>query len=90
MAWNTNTITEPLIAAGAAVAVIAITFITALIDDFRRYLDFLPCLKAGDSYSGWLNEALRFGGFPLHGRPRCDRLAPVSVLRRLHGRLTTP
>lgn len=35
MAWNTNTITEPLIAAGAAVAVIAITFITALIDDFR-------------------------------------------------------
>lgn len=53
-------------------------------------LDFLPCLKAGDSYSGWLNEALRFGGFPLHGRPRCDRLAPVSVLRRLHGRLTTP
>lgn len=37
MAWNTNTITEPLIAAGAAVAVVAITFITALIDDFRRY-----------------------------------------------------
>lgn len=52
-------------------------------------IDFLPCLKAGDSYSGWLNEALRFGGFPLHGRLRCDRFAPVSVLRRLHGRLTT-
>ena len=52
-------------------------------------LDFLPRLQAGDSYSGWLNEALRFGGFPLHGRLRCDRLAPVSVLRRLHGRLGT-
>ena len=54
------------------------------------HIDFLPCLKAGDSYSGQLNEALRFGGFPLRWRPRCDRLAPVSVLRRLHGRLTTP
>ena len=54
------------------------------------HIDFLPCLKAGDSYSGQLNEALRFGGFPLRRRPRCDRLAPVSVLRRLHGRLTTP
>ena len=53
-------------------------------------LDFLPCLKAGDSYSGWLNGALRFGGFPLHERLRCDRPEPVSVLRRLHGRLTTP
>lgn len=52
--------------------------------------DILPRLKAGDSYAGQLNEALRFGGFPLHGRPRCDRFAPVSVLRRLHGRLATP
>ena len=56
----------------------------------QRRFDFLPCLKAGDSYSGWLNEALRFGGFPLHERPRCDRPEPASVLRRLHGRLTTP
>lgn len=53
-------------------------------------IDFLPCLKAGDSYTGRLNEALRFGGFPLHWRLRCDRPEPVSVLRRLHGRLTTP
>lgn len=30
--------------------------------------DFLPRLKAGDSCSVWLNEAVRFGGFPLHGR----------------------
>lgn len=53
-------------------------------------IDFLPRLKVGDSYTGRLNEALRFGGFLLHGRLRCDRLAPVSVLRRLHGRLMTP
>lgn len=30
-------------------------------------IDILPRLKAGDSYAGQLNEALRFGGFPLHG-----------------------
>ena len=52
-------------------------------------IDFLPCLKAGDSYAGWLNEAVRFGGFPLHGRLRCGRFAPASVLRRFHGRLAT-
>lgn len=56
---------------------------------YRIDLDFLPVLKGGDSYAVRLNEALRFGGFPLHGRLRCDRLAPVPVLRRLHGRLTT-
>ena len=56
----------------------------------QRRFDFLPCLKAGDSYTVRLNEGLRFGGFPLHWRLRCNRLAPVSVLRRLHGRLTTP
>ena len=32
---------------------------------------FLPCLKAG--FLLRLNEALRFGGFQLHGRLRCDR-----------------
>lgn len=37
MTWNTNTITELFIAARAAVVIIAITFITTLIDDFRRY-----------------------------------------------------
>ena len=51
--------------------------------------DFLPVLKGGDSYTVRLNEGLRFGGFPFHGRPRCGRLAPTPVLRRLHGRLTT-
>ena len=59
-------------------------------DSNSHSIDILPRLKAGDSYAGQLNEALRFGGFPLHGRPRCDRFAPVSVLRRLHGRLATP
>jgi hypothetical protein len=52
-------------------------------------LDFLPVLKGGDSYTVRLNEGLRFGGFPFHRRPRCGRLAPTPVLRRLHGRLTT-
>ena len=51
--------------------------------------DFLPVLKGGDSYTVRLNEGLRFGGFPFHRRPRCGRLAPTPVLRRLHGRLTT-
>ena len=54
-----------------------------------RALDFLPVLKGGDSYTVRLNEGLRFGGFPFHRRPRCGRLAPTPVLRRLHGRLTT-
>ena len=65
-------------------------FKTALRPDGSMPVDFLPVLKGGDSYAGRLNEGLRFGGFPLHGRPRCDRFAPVSVLRRLHGRLATP
>lgn len=52
-------------------------------------IDFLPVLKGGDSYTVRLNEGLRFGGFPFHRRPRCGRLAPTPVLRRLHGRLTT-
>lgn len=55
----------------------------------RGDLDFLPVLKGGDSYTVRLNEGLRFGGFPFHRRPRCGRLAPTPVLRRLHGRLTT-
>ena len=52
-------------------------------------LDFLPRLKAGDSYAVWINEAVQFGGFLFHWRPRCGRLAPASVLRRLHRRLAT-
>jgi len=55
----------------------------------RDGIDFLPVLKGGDSYTVRLNEGLRFGGFPFHRRPRCGRLAPTPVLRRLHGRLTT-
>lgn len=36
MAWNTNTITEPLIAAGAAVAVIVMEFVAAFVGGFRE------------------------------------------------------
>lgn len=54
-----------------------------------EFLTSSPVLKGGDSYTVRLNEGLRFGGFPFHRHLRCDRLAPVPVLRRLHGRLTT-
>ena len=58
--------------------------------DPLRPLDFLPRLKAGDSYSVSPMGASWFGGFPLHGRSRRGRPRPASVSHRLHGRLATP
>ena len=52
-------------------------------------LDFLPRLQAWDFYTVRLNGGLRFGGFPLHWRQRCDWFAPASVLHHLYGRLMT-
>ena len=52
-------------------------------------IDFLPRLKAWDSYAGRLNGGLRFGGFPYHWCQRCDWRKPAFVLHHLHGRLMT-